>query len=174
METLLEKQKWPIKRRNLSVEDILLLKDGSIWNKWKSAKEIKTYSDENGHIKSIQWCLGISNFDQLLRHVLVQSTVKVILLVESNDEVRLLDKGAKTRNKWIIKMKWDYLEGKRLRCNKIVLVNSKLIWKQIYNIRYFSMELWNIWNLNSIRYIRFWICNLYSILGPSISFGIFW
>lgn len=38
-------------------------------------------------------------------------------------------------------MKWDYLEGKRLRCNKIVLVNSKLIWKQIYNIRYFSMEL---------------------------------
>lgn len=183
MEALLEKQKWPIKRRNFSVEDILLLKDGSIWNKWKSAKEIKTYPEYLStlkvfihiiHIKSIQWCLGISNFDQLLRHVLVQPTVKVIFLVESNDEVRLLEKGAKTRNKWIIKMKWDYLEGKRLRCNKVVLVNSKLIWKQIYNIRCFSIELWNIWNLNSIRYIRFWICNLYSILGPSICFGISW
>ena len=49
---------------------------------------INIYPDEKGHVRSVQLYVGTSNPSKLLSRVLVQSIDKIVLLVESDNEVR--------------------------------------------------------------------------------------
>ena len=88
--TLQERQKWREPQRNFSVGDIVILQDESHHNKWRLAKIIDVYKDKNGHVQSVQLYIGNPESNALVSQVLVQPISKIVLLVESNKEVRSL------------------------------------------------------------------------------------
>ena len=86
--TLQERQKWREPQRNFSVGDIVILQDKSHRNKWRLAKIIDVYKDKNGYVRSVQLYIGNSESNTLVSRVLVRPISKIVLLVESNKEVR--------------------------------------------------------------------------------------
>ena len=86
--TLQERQKWLVSRRNFYIGDVVLLKEDANRNEWKLAKVINVYPDEKGHVRSVQLYVGTSDPSKLLSRVLARPIDKIILLVESDIEVR--------------------------------------------------------------------------------------
>ena len=86
--TLQERQKWREPQRNFSVDDIVILHDESHRNKWRLAKIIDVYKDKRGYVRSVQLYIGNSGLNTLVSRVLVRPISKIVLLVESNKEVR--------------------------------------------------------------------------------------
>ena len=68
----------------------MILQDESHHNKWRLAKVINGYEHKNGYVQSVQLSIGNSESNTLVSHVLVQPISKIVLLVESNKEVRSL------------------------------------------------------------------------------------
>ena len=86
--TLQERQKLREPQRNFSVGDIVILQDESHRSKWRLAKVIDVYKDKNGNVRSVQLYVGNSESNTLVSRVLVRPIPKIVLLVESNKEVR--------------------------------------------------------------------------------------
>ena len=66
----------------------MILQDESYRNKWRLAKVIDVYKDKNGYVRSVQLYIGNSELNTLVSRVLVRPISKIVLLVESNEEVR--------------------------------------------------------------------------------------
>ena len=66
-----------------------MLKEDANPNEWKLAKVINVYPDEKGHV-SVQLYVGTSDPSKLLSCVLVRPIDKIILLLESDNEVQSL------------------------------------------------------------------------------------
>ena len=86
--TLQERQKWLVSKRNFYIGDVVLLKEDANRNEWKLAKVINVYPDEKGHVRSVQLYVGTSDPSKLLSRVLVPPIDKIVLLAESDNEVR--------------------------------------------------------------------------------------
>ena len=84
-----ERQKWLVSRRNFYIRDVVLLKEDANRNERKLAKVINVYP-EKGHVRSVQLYVGMSDPSKLLNRVLVRPIDKIVLLVESDNEVRSL------------------------------------------------------------------------------------
>ena len=83
-----ERQKWREPQRNFSVGDIVILQDESHRKKWRLAKITDVYKDKNGYVRSVQLYIGNSESNALVSGVLVRPISKIVLLVESNKDVR--------------------------------------------------------------------------------------
>ena len=81
-------KKWREPQRNFSVGDVVILQDELHRNKWRLAKIIDVYKDKNGNVQSVQLHIGNSESNTLVSRVLVRPISKMILLVETNKEVR--------------------------------------------------------------------------------------
>ena len=86
--TLQERQKWIRNRRNFAVGDIVILKQDCHRNDWQLAKIIKIYPDDNGRVRVVQLYIGVSYTKGLCSRVLMRPIDKIVLLVESRDDVR--------------------------------------------------------------------------------------
>ena len=86
--TLQERQKWLVSKRNFYIGDVVLPKEDANRNEWKLTKVTNVYPDEKGHVRSVQLYVGSSDPSELLTRVLVRQIDKIVLLVESDNEVR--------------------------------------------------------------------------------------
>ena len=59
--TLQTREKWNQTKQNFEVGDIVLVRDDVIRNKWSMARILKTYSDEEGLVLSVQLVTGRTN-----------------------------------------------------------------------------------------------------------------
>ena len=87
LQTLQERSKLTKPRRNLQVDDIVLLKDDNlIRNKWKLGRIIETHPDENEFVRSVKLAVGnalLSNKGKRLgtQSILERPIQKLVLLV---------------------------------------------------------------------------------------------
>ena len=61
LETLQTRQRWNPTKRNFKVGDNVLVRGDVIRNKWPMARILKTYSDEQGLVWSVQLVTGRTN-----------------------------------------------------------------------------------------------------------------
>ena len=106
--TLQDRQKWLVPRRNFYIGDVVLLKEDANRNEW-----INVYPGEKGHVRSVQLYVGMSDPSKLLSCVLVRPIDKIILLVESDNEVQSLTEQP-SRSNWSVKMIVIHLERSQL------------------------------------------------------------
>ena len=77
-----------VSRRNFYIGDVVLLKEDANRKEWKLAKVINVYPDEKGHARIVQLYVGTLDPSKLLSRVLVRPIDKIVLLIESDNEVR--------------------------------------------------------------------------------------
>ena len=102
-----------VARRNFYIGDVALLKEDANRNEWKFAKVINIYPDQKGHVTSVQLYVGTSDPSKMLSRVLVRPIAKIVLLAESEDEVRSLTEEPSRSNR-SVKMIVIHLERSKL------------------------------------------------------------
>ena len=135
--TLQERQKWSVSRRNSYTGDVLLLKEYANRNEWKLAKVINVYPDEKGHVRSVQLYVGTSDPSKLLSCVLVWPIDKIVLLVESDNEVRSPTEDP-SRSNWSVKMIVIHLERSQLLRDLAAILAAISDCKKCFWLLYFE------------------------------------
>ena len=77
------KQKWNQTKQNFKVGDIVLESDDVIQNKLPMARILKTFSDEEGLVQSVQLVTGRTNSTNKETLVFDRPANKLVLLVEN-------------------------------------------------------------------------------------------
>ena len=85
---LQDRQKWKTPLRNFHVGDIVILKEDTQRNDWRLAKVIKVYKDDKGYVRTVQLYLGCPNPINLINPVLAPPIDKILLWLDSDEEVR--------------------------------------------------------------------------------------
>ena len=85
MQSLQERKNWTNTKRNLKVEDIVILQEANtIRNDWQMNRVMQAYCDEKGFVRSVR--LKIESINQTDRNNIVDRLVsKVVLLLESEE-----------------------------------------------------------------------------------------
>ena len=68
----------------LRIGDIVLVRDDIIQNKWPMARILKTYSDEEGLVRSVHLVTGRINSSDKETSIFDQPVNKLVLLVEND------------------------------------------------------------------------------------------
>ena len=88
--TLQDRQKWKTLLRNFLIGDIVILKEGTQHNDWRLAMVIKVYKDDKGYGQTVQLYFGCSDPTKLINPVLARPIDKIVLLLDSDEEIRSL------------------------------------------------------------------------------------
>ena len=89
LKSLQRRSKWQKPKRNLSLGDIVIIKDDNLCrNEWKLAKVVETYPSKDGYVRSVKLLISdseITNKGKRTKPVsyLVRPVHKLVLLVES-------------------------------------------------------------------------------------------
>jgi len=85
------RQKWTRTRRNLGVDDIVLVMDDNLpRNQWVLARVCKVYNDDDGHVRKVRVTVGDKYLDPKGRRTRQSSFLerpiqKLVLLLEHSD-----------------------------------------------------------------------------------------
>ena len=88
--TLQDRQKWKAPLRNFLIGDIVILKEDTQHNDWRLAMVIKVYKDDKGYGQTVKLYFRCSDPTKLMNRVLVLPIDKIVLLLDSDEEVRSL------------------------------------------------------------------------------------
>ena len=125
-------------RRNFYIGDVALLKEDANRNEWKFAKVINIYPDQKGHVTSVQLYVGTSDPSKMLSRVLVRPIAKIVLLAESEDEVRSLTEEPSRSNR-SVKMIVIHLERSKLLMDLTDILTAIFHWKNAFDFyKYFE------------------------------------
>ena len=92
LQNLQTRQKWVQPKRNLKVNDVVIVKDENLpRGEWCLGRVIETFPSQDGYVRSVKLAIGNSNLDKNGKPMRAMSFIKrpihkLVLIVESNEE----------------------------------------------------------------------------------------